>query len=63
MLARVLSAALVGIEAALVSVEVDVTSGLPIYTRVGWNTPTRPIPYLAVRNGFYALCGSLCDIG
>src|SRR5687767_15934822 len=35
MLARGLSAALVGIEAALVSVEVDVTSGLPVYTTVG----------------------------
>jgi magnesium chelatase family protein len=35
MLARVLSAALVGIEAALVSVEVDVSSGLPVYTTVG----------------------------
>ena len=35
MLARVLSAALVGIEAALVSVEVDVASGLPVHTTVG----------------------------
>ena len=35
MLARVLSAAVVGIEAALVSVEIDVTSGLPVYTTVG----------------------------
>jgi magnesium chelatase family protein len=35
MLARVLSAALVGIEAALVNVEIDVTSGLPLYTTVG----------------------------
>ncbi len=35
MLARVLSAALVGIEAALVQVEVDVASGLPVYTTVG----------------------------
>jgi magnesium chelatase family protein len=35
MLARVLSAAVVGIEAALVSVEVDVASGLPVYTTVG----------------------------
>ena len=35
MLARVLSAALVGIEAALVTVEVDVASGLPVYTTVG----------------------------
>jgi magnesium chelatase family protein len=35
MLARVLSAALVGIEAALVSVEVDVASGLPVFTTVG----------------------------
>ena len=35
MIARVLSAALVGIEAALVSVEIDVWSGLPVYTTVG----------------------------
>ena len=35
MLARVLSAALVGVEAALVRVEVDVTSGLPAFTTVG----------------------------
>ena len=35
MLARVFSAALVGIEAALVSVEVDVASGLPVFTTVG----------------------------
>jgi hypothetical protein len=34
-LARVLSAALVGVEAALVRVEVDVTSGLPAFTIVG----------------------------
>ena len=35
MLARVLSAALVGVEAALVRVEVDVSSGLPAFTVVG----------------------------
>ncbi|HLC40729.1 MAG TPA: magnesium chelatase domain-containing protein, partial [Methylomirabilota bacterium] len=35
MLARVWSACVVGIEAALVSVEVDVTSGLPSFTTVG----------------------------
>jgi len=35
MLARILSAALVGIEAALVRVEVDVTSGLPAFHTVG----------------------------
>src|SRR3990167_7817894 len=34
-LARVLSAALVGVEAALVRVEVDVTAGLPAFTTVG----------------------------
>jgi magnesium chelatase family protein len=34
-LARVLSAALLGVEAALVRVEVDVTAGLPAYTTVG----------------------------
>src|SRR5947208_2460326 len=35
MIARVLSAALVGVEAALVRVEVDVTAGLPAFTTVG----------------------------
>ncbi|MGH7355423.1 MAG: YifB family Mg chelatase-like AAA ATPase [Candidatus Rokuibacteriota bacterium] len=35
MLARVLSAALLGVEAALVRVEVDVTPGLPAFTTVG----------------------------
>ena len=35
MLARILSAALVGVEAALVRVEVDVTEGLPAFTTVG----------------------------
>jgi magnesium chelatase family protein len=34
-LARVLSAALTGVEAVLVRVEVDVTSGLPTFTTVG----------------------------
>jgi len=34
-LAHVLSAALVGVEAALVRVEVDVSSGLPMFTMVG----------------------------
>src|SRR5213076_1141578 len=34
-IARVLSAALVGVEAALVRVEVDVTDGLPAFTTVG----------------------------
>jgi magnesium chelatase family protein len=35
MLARVLSAALLGVEAALIRVEVDVASGLPAFTTVG----------------------------
>src|SRR5437773_3753066 len=34
-IARVLSAALIGVEAALVRVEVDVTAGLPAFTTVG----------------------------
>src|ERR687892_1836580 len=34
-LARVLSAALRGVEAALVRVEVDVSAGLPLFTTVG----------------------------
>jgi hypothetical protein len=40
--ARVFSAALVGVEAVLVRVEVDVASGLPAFTTVG-------LPDLAVR--------------
>ena len=35
MLARVLSAALLGVEAVLVRVEVDVTGGLPSFATVG----------------------------
>src|SRR5947207_3274605 len=35
MLARIMSASLHGIEAATVSVEVDVTTGLPSFTTVG----------------------------
>src|SRR5262249_15344617 len=35
MMARVLSAALLGVEAVLVRVEVDVTAGLPQYATVG----------------------------
>ncbi|HKQ67157.1 MAG TPA: magnesium chelatase domain-containing protein, partial [Methylomirabilota bacterium] len=35
MLAKVLSAALVGVEAALVQVEVDVADGLPAFNTVG----------------------------
>ena len=35
MLARVLSAVVTGIDAALVSVEVDVTAGLPAFNMVG----------------------------
>ena len=34
-LARILSAALIGVEAVLVRVEVDVASGLPAFTTVG----------------------------
>src|SRR5262249_45815449 len=39
MLARVTSACLAGIEAALVRVEVDVTHGLPTFTTVGLPDP------------------------
>jgi magnesium chelatase family protein len=35
MIARVLSAALLGVEAVLVRVEVDVAAGLPQYATVG----------------------------
>ena len=40
-IARVLSAALIGVEAALVRVEVDVTAGLPAFTQVGAIPPER----------------------
>jgi magnesium chelatase family protein len=59
MLARVLSAALVGIEAALVSVEVDVASGLPVYTTVGLPDSavreSRERVRTAIRNSGYAV--------
>jgi len=35
MLAKVLSSAIIGIEAMVVEVEVDITSGLPVFTTVG----------------------------
>lgn len=35
MLAKVLSSAIIGIEAVVVEVEVDITSGLPAFTTVG----------------------------
>ena len=35
MLARVLSSAVIGIDAYLVEVEVDIASGLPTFTTVG----------------------------
>ncbi|MBT7086144.1 MAG: ATP-dependent protease, partial [Desulfobacterales bacterium] len=35
MLAKALSSAVIGIEAYLVEVEVDITSGLPVFTIVG----------------------------
>jgi magnesium chelatase family protein len=58
MLARVLSAALVGIEAALVRVEVDVASGLPSYTTVGLPDSavreSRERVKTAIRNAGYA---------
>jgi magnesium chelatase family protein len=55
MLARVRSASLQGIEAATVSVEVDVTSGLPSFTTVGLPDSTvresRDRVRAAIRNG------------
>ena len=35
MLAKILSSAVIGIDAFLVEVEVDITSGLPTFTTVG----------------------------
>jgi hypothetical protein len=57
-LARVLSAALVGVEAALVRVEVDVSPGLPHFTTVGLPDSTvresRERVRTAIRNAGYA---------
>jgi magnesium chelatase family protein len=57
MLARILSAALVGIEAALVRVEVDVASGLPAFATVGLPDSTvresRERVRSAIRNAGY----------
>src|SRR5574337_829836 len=57
MLARVLSAAVAGIEASLVSVEVDVTAGLPAFTMVGLPDSTiresRDRVRTAIRNAGY----------
>jgi hypothetical protein len=56
MLARVFSACLAGVEAALVRVEVDVSDGLPSYTTVGLPDPaireSRDRVRVAVRHGF-----------
>jgi magnesium chelatase family protein len=58
MIAHVLSAALIGIEAALVRVEVDVASGLPIFTTVGLPDSavreSRERVRTAIRNAGYA---------
>jgi len=58
MLASVLSAALVGIEAALVRVEVDVAHGLPVFTTVGLPDSavreSRERVRSAIRNAGYA---------
>jgi magnesium chelatase family protein len=57
-LARVLSAALVGVEAALVRVEVDVAPGLPMFTTVGLPDSavreSRERVRSAIRNAGYA---------
>src|SRR3990170_493457 len=57
MLARVFSAAVMGIDAALVSVEVDVTSGLPAFNMVGLPDSTiresRDRVRSAIRNAGY----------
>src|SRR5205823_15125717 len=58
MLAHVLSAALVGVEAALVRVEVDVTPGLPNFITVGLPDPavreSRERVRTAIRNAGFA---------
>ncbi|HLE04460.1 MAG TPA: magnesium chelatase domain-containing protein, partial [Anaerolineales bacterium] len=57
MLARVLSAVVTGIDAALVSVEVDVTAGLPAFNMVGLPDSTiresRDRVRSAIRNAGY----------
>jgi magnesium chelatase family protein len=61
MLARVLSAALCGVEAALVRVEVDVASGLPAFTMVGLPDSavreSRERVRTAIRNAGFAFPG------
>src|SRR5215510_3655439 len=58
MLARVLSACLSGVEAALVRVEVDVSQGLPIFATVGLPDPavreSRERVRTAIRNSGFA---------
>ena len=58
MIARILSAALVGVEAALVRVEVDVASGLPAFNTVGLPDSavreSRERVRTAIRNAGYA---------
>src|SRR2546421_11469120 len=57
-IARVLSAALLGVEAALVRVEVDAPAGLPAFTTVGWPASavreSRERVRTAIRNAGFA---------
>ncbi len=43
MLAKVITCAIVGLEGAIVEVEVDISSGLPSFTIVGATTPSYSI--------------------
>jgi magnesium chelatase family protein len=56
MLARVRSAAVLGIEAYPVDVEVDIANGLPSFSTVG-------LPHGAVKEGRERVAAALCNIG
>src|SRR3954470_1265956 len=56
MLARIRSAAVLGIDAYLVDVEVDITNGLPSFCTVG-------LPNGAVKEGRERVCAALANAG
>src|SRR3954463_12087415 len=56
MLARIRSAAVLGIDAYLVDVEVDITNGLPSFSTVG-------LPNGAVKEGRERVCAALANSG
>ena len=54
MLARIRSAAVLGVDAYLVDVETDITNGLPSFTTVG-------LPHGAVKEGRERVCASIAN--